>query len=135
MKNLLSFKLFESSRLNDVVKDIKDILLPMAQLDYTTDVSTKHFPSNQGTRQVKREVIKVNIRWGKKAHTINIDIIDVLHQLLSYAKAEGFNCHDIPYGDIKINIDNMQIVYTLKDLEALKSGKVYTVEITLIRDI
>lgn len=135
MKNLLSFKLFESTSLNDVVKDIKDILLPIEDLGYAIQVTSKHFPSIQGKKEVRREVIKIDITWGQRKSDINVDIVDTLHQLLSYARSEGFNYHDVDYGDIEINIDNMKIVYTLKDLEALKSGKIYTVKMNLTRDI
>lgn len=134
MKNLLSFKLFESG-LNDVVKDIKDILLPIEDLGYAIQVNSKHFPSLQGKKEVRREVIKIDITWGQRKSDINVDIVDTLHQLLSYARSEGFHCHDVDYGDIEINIDNMKIVYTLKDLEALKSGKIYTVKMNLTRNI
>ena len=134
MKNLLSFKLFESG-LNDVVKDIKDILLPIEDLGYAIQVTSKHFPSLQGKKEVRREVIKIDITWGQRKSDINVDIVDTLHQLLSYARSEGFHCHDVDYGDIEINIDNMKIVYTLKDLEALKSGKIYTVKMNLTRNI
>lgn len=41
MKNILSFKLFESG-LNDVIKDIKDILLPIEDLGYAIQVTSKH---------------------------------------------------------------------------------------------
>ena len=135
MKNLLSFKLFESSNLKDVVKDINDILLPIEDLGYAIQINSKHFQSIQGKKEVRREVIKINITWGQRKSDINVDIVDTLHQLLSYARSEGFNCHDVDYGDIEINIDNMKIVYTLKDLEALKSGKIYTVKMNLTRNI
>jgi len=136
MKNLLSFKLFESN-LNSVVKDIKDILLPIEDLGYTVQVSSKHFPSIQGKREVKREVIKIDVthRSVTASAEVNIDIVDTLHQLLSYARSEGFKCDDADYSDIKINIDNMKIVYTLKDIEALKSGKVFTIEMKLYRNL
>ena len=136
MKNLLSFKLFESN-LNSVVKDIKDILLPIEDLGYTVQVSSKHFTSIQGKREVKREVIKIDVthRSVTASAEVNIDIVDTLHQLLSYARSEGFKCDDADYSDIKINIDNMKIVYTLKDIEALKSGKVFTIEMKLYRNL
>lgn len=136
MKNLLSFKLFESN-LNSVVKDIKDILLPIEDLGYTVQVSSKHFPSIQGKREVKREVIKIDVthRSVTASAEVNIAIVDTLHQLLSYARSEGFKCDDADYSDIKINIDNMKIVYTLKDIEALKSGKVFTIEMKLYRNL
>lgn len=137
MKNLLSFKLFESSNLNDVVSDIKDILLPVGDLGYDIQVNSKHFPSMQGKREVRREVIKIDITHRSVAASaeVNIDIVDTLHQLLSYARSEGFKCDDVDYGDIKINIDNMKIVYTLKNLEALNSGKVFKIEISLYRNL
>ena len=136
MKNLLSFKLFESN-LNSAVKDIKDILLPIEDLGYTVQVSSKHFPSIQGKREGKREVIKIDVthRSVTASAEVNIDIVDTLHQLLSYARSEGFKCDDVDYGDIKINIDNRKIVYTLKDIEALKSGKVFTIEMKLYRNL
>lgn len=137
MKNLLSFQLFESSNLNSVVKDIKDILLPIEHLGYAIQVTSKHFPSTQGKREVRREVIKIDIthRSVDASAEVNIDIVDTLHQLLSYARSEGFKCDDVDYGDIKINIDNMKIVYTLKDIETLKSGKVFTIEMKLYRNL
>lgn len=139
MKNLLSFKLFESSNLKDVVKDINDILLPIEDLGYTVTVTCKHFPSMQGkdNKEVRREVIKIDVTHRSVAASgeVNIDIIDALHQVLSYATSEGFHCNVEDYGDIKININNMKIVYTLKDLEALKSGKVFTIEMNLYRNL
>ena len=139
MKHIKYFKLFESSDRFDVVKEIKDILIPMEQLGYQVIISDKSFPSIQGKVQVKREVIKIDVTWGQRKSDINVDIVDMLYQLLSYARGEGFHCNDEPYGDIKINIDNTRIVYTLKDLESLqvdyKNGKIYTIEIKLFRNV
>ena len=139
MKRIKYFKLFESSDRFDVVKEIKDILIPMEQLGYQVIISDKSFPSIQGKVQVKREVIKIDVTWGQRKSDINVDIVDMLYQLLSYVRGEGFHCNDEPYGDIKINIDNTRIVYTLKDLESLqvdyKNGKIYTIEIKLFRNV
>ena len=135
MKNLLSFKLFESSNLKDVVKDINDILLPIEDLGYTVTVTCKHFPSMQGKSQVNREVVNIYAVANRKRSEVNVDIVDALHQVLSYATSEGFHCNVGDYGDIEINIDNIKIVHTLEDLEAHKDCKVFNIKMNLYRNL
>ena len=140
------FKLFESSNLNDVVKDIEDMLIPIEDLGYTTTVIRKHFPSIQGKEEVRREVIYIHgslsniIHYtlafaNKNISEVNSDIADALHHIISYATSEGFTYHNDIYGDIEINIDNLKVIYTLKDLEELESGKILTFKINLYRNV
>ena len=123
MKHLLAYKVFESESIDEVEKEIKDILWPILSTGYEIHVDKKQFPNRFKLGEVI-EIIKIFIdKPGvpmKSKLNLNIDIISAIHHLLSYTEAMGFKC-DQGSSDFKFNLMGVNWgkgINQMNDLEA-----------------
>ena len=78
-------KRFNESNTDDIIQNVKDILLPINDIGY--DISVKHYIINGDTNQL---IIRV-VSWGDKPLLITGDVKEEFIRMKDYLQSEGYD--------------------------------------------
>jgi hypothetical protein len=96
VKYLKAYKLFESESVDEVEKEIKDILWPILSNGYIIHIDKRWFPNRFKLGEI-REIIEIFISKpgvpAKEKISLDEDVISAIQHLLSYTEEMGFKCH------------------------------------------
>ncbi len=114
MKYLKAYKLFESESVDEVEKEIKDILWPILSNGYIIHID-KRF-------KLVKEIIEIFISKPgvpAKEKSLDEDVISAIQHLLSYTEAMGFKCHQ-GSSEFRFNLygGGFKTIESMKELEA-----------------
>lgn len=124
MKYLKAYKLFESESVDDVEKEIKDILWPILSNGYIIHIDKRCFPNRFKLDEVK-EIIEIFISKpgvpAKEKISLDEDVISAIQHLLSYTEEMGFKCHQ-GSSEFRFNLygeySGGKTIESMKELEA-----------------
>jgi hypothetical protein len=97
MKWLKTYKIFESKE--DIIQTVKDILLPISDLDYTISVTESplyHQDFNTDSLIGYQLIIRV-VSWGDQSLLITDDIKQDFITMKDYLESEGYNSIEVLY--------------------------------------
>ena len=97
MKWLKTYKIFESKE--DIIQTVKDILLPISDLDYTISVTESplyHQDFNTDSLIGYELIIRV-VSWGDQSLLITDDIKQDFITMKDYLESEGYNSIEVLY--------------------------------------
>ena len=124
MKYLKAYKLFESESVDEVEKEIKDILWPILSNGYIIHIDKRCFPNRFKLGEIK-EIIEIFISKPgvpAKEKSLDEDVISVIQHLLSYTEAMGFKCHQ-GSSEFRFNLygeySGGKTIESMKELEAI----------------
>ena len=84
-------KRFNESNTDDVIENVKDILLPINDMGY--DVSFRYYIINGDTSQL---IIRV-VSWGDKPLFITDEVKEEFTRMKDYLQSEGYNSIEVLY--------------------------------------
>jgi hypothetical protein len=133
MKHLKAYKLFESESVDEVEKEIKDILWPILSNGYIIHIDKRCFPQRSSSfhedlfpNRFKlgeiKEIIEIFISKPgvpAKEKSLDEDVISAIQHLLSYTEAMGFKCHQ-GTSEFRFNLygGGSKTIESMKELEA-----------------
>ncbi len=96
MKYLKSYKLFENLDIDDLVQDVRDMLLELSDMDLTA--SCEHYPEKQMPSYVRREYISVGLekelsdipRLDSQLDIRWLDVNEVINRVLDFMSISGW---------------------------------------------
>ena len=97
MKWLKTYKVFESKE--DIIQTVKDILLPISDLDYTISVTESplyHQDFNTDSLIGYQLIIRV-VSWGDQSLLINDEVKQDFITMKDYLESEGYNSIEVLY--------------------------------------
>jgi hypothetical protein len=97
MKWLKTYKIFESKE--DIIQTVKDILLPISDLDYSISVTESplyHQDFNMHSLIGYELIIRV-VSWGDQSLLITDDIKQDFITMKDYLESEGYNSIEVLY--------------------------------------
>jgi hypothetical protein len=97
MKWLKTYKIFESKE--DIIQTIKDILLPISDLDYTISVTQNNIYRGDFNIDslIGYEFIIRIVSWGDQSLLITDDIKQDFITMKDYLESEGYNSIEVLY--------------------------------------
>jgi hypothetical protein len=123
VKYLKAYKLFESESVDEVEKEIKDILWSILSNGYIIHIDKRCFPNRFKLGEVK-EIIEIFISKPgvpAKEKSLDEDVISAIQHLLSYTEAMGFKCHQ-GTSEFRFNLygeySGGKTIESMKELEA-----------------
>jgi len=93
MKRLKTYKIFESKE--DIIQTVKDILLPISDLDYS--ISVTESPHVFNSSLIGYELIIRVVSWGDQSLLINDEVKEEFIRMKDYLKSEGYNSIEVLY--------------------------------------
>jgi len=93
MKRLKTYKIFESKE--DIIQTVKDILLPISDLDYS--ISVTESPHVFNSSLIGYELIIRVVSWGDQSLLITDDIKQDFITMKDYLESEGYNSIEVLY--------------------------------------
>ena len=93
MKRLKTYKIFESKE--DIIQTVKDILLPISDLDYS--ISVTESPHVFNSSLIGYELIIRVVSWGDQSLLINDEVKEEFIRMKDYLESEGYNSIEVLY--------------------------------------
>ena len=93
MKWLKTYKIFESKE--DIIQTVKDILLPISDLDYS--ISVTESPHVFNSSLIGYELIIRVVSWGDQSLLINDEVKEEFIRMKDYLESEGYNSIEVLY--------------------------------------
>jgi hypothetical protein len=90
-KEMKYLKRFNESNTDDVIENVKDILLPISDMGY--DISVNHYVINGDTNQL---IIRV-VTYVDKSLVITDEVKDEFIRMRDYLQSEGYNSIEAQY--------------------------------------
>jgi hypothetical protein len=95
MKWLKTYKIFESKE--DIIQTVKDILLPISDLDYSISVTESPLYHQDLHSLIGYELIIRVVSWGDQSLLITDEVKEEFIRMKDYLESEGYNSIEVLY--------------------------------------